>query len=527
MISTFNKESFFMKILLASFICFFVTTTFSQPADKIKNSQTYRPTFHFTPKQNWINDPNGLVYYKNNYHLYFQHNPFGNKWGHMSWGHATSKDLMKWKQTTVAIPEYKNADGTVTMIFSGTAVVDSFNTSGFGTKEDHSPLVAVYTANIIKHDTGFAQYQNIAYSFNGVNFMQYKKNPVLDIKAKDFRDPKIFWYQPGRKWIMIVSKPTDFKVQFYSSTDLKSWTYLSEFGNTGNQDRVWECPDIFEMPVENGNEKKWVITLSAGHPQNGYLAMQYFVGEFDGNSFKADNLSYPLYIDYGKDFYAGITYNNLPVKDRRRIMIGWANSWEYANDIPTKGFRGMMAIPRTLSLLKSKDGKYMLLQQPIEELKTYRGKMLFDKKTVSIKNGTNNPGINGDALDIEFVLAKNDLEKSGIKVFKHGEEETLIYFDKKNNTVKIDRTKSGNVNFSKRFPGIDSVRISSGDGDLKFRILIDKSIVEVFINNGEYALTDLVFPTKENGAIEFFTTPGLITEFKNVKIWKMNSLMRE
>ena len=385
--------------------------------------------------------------------------------------------------------------------------------------------MAVYTANITKHDSGFAQYQNLAYSFNGVNFIQYEKNPVLDIKAKDFRDPKIFWYVPGKKWVMIVSKPTEFKVQFYSSTDLKSWTCMSEFGNIGNTDRVWECPDIFELPVENSNEKKWVITLSAGDPEKGFLAMQYFVGGFNGNSFKADDLSYPLYVDYGKDFYAGITYNDLPSTDRRRIMIGWASDWEYANDIPTKGFRGMMAIPRTLSLSKSADGKYMLLQQPVEELKHYRGNMLLNKKSILIKNGIYNPNIKGDALDIEFVITKNGAEKSGIKVFKHGEEETLIYFDKKDNTVKIDRTKSGNVNFNKKFSGIESVKISSGDLNLKFRILIDESIAEVFVNNGEEVLTDLVFPTKENGAIEFFAAKGATTQFRDVKIWRMNASM--
>lgn len=514
-----------MKFLFSFFVFFSFTKIFSQPADKIKSVQTYRPVFHFTPEQNWTNDPNGLVFYKNNYQLYFQYNPFGNKWGHMSWGHATSKDLMKWKQTAVAIPEYKNADGTMTMIFSGTAVVDSFNTSGFGTKKEPSPLVAIYTANITKHDSGFAQYQNMAYSFNGVNFIQYKKNPVLDIKAKDFRDPKIFWYKPGKKWVMIVSKPTEFKVQFYSSKDLKSWAFMSEFGNMGNVDRVWECPDIFELPVENSNEKKWVITLSAGHSEKGFLAMQYFVGDFNGSSFKADDLSYPLYVDYGKDFYAGITYNDLPSMDRRRIMIGWASDWEYANDIPAIGFRGMMAIPRSLSLSKSADGKYMLLQQPVEELKRYRGSMLLNKQSILIKNGIYNPNIKGDALDIEFIIRKNGAGKSGIKIFKHGKEETLIYFDTKDSTIKIDRTQSGNVNFNKKFSGIESVKISSADLDLKFRILIDKSIAEVFVNNGEEVLTDLVFPTKENGAIEFFAKPKTSAQFRNVKIWQMKASM--
>ena len=512
-----------MRILICFLILFFSVKTFSQTSNA--RGWTYRPTFHFAPAKNWTNDPNGLVYYKGNYHLYFQYNPFADKWGHMSWAHATSKDLMKWKETAVAIPEYKNADGTTTMIFSGTAIVDSFNTSGFGTKKKSSPLIAIYTANIDSNGVGVGQHQNIAYSFNGTNFIAYNKNPVLDINAKDFRDPKVFWYEPEKKWVMIVSKPDAFKVLFYSSADLKTWAFMSEFGNAGNQDRVWECPDIFEMQVKNSKEKKWVITLSAGHPEKGYLAMQYFIGYFNGNSFKADSLGYPLYLDYGKDFYAGITYNNLPSANKRRIMIGWANSWEYANDIPTKGFRGMMAIPRSLSLLKISHDKYMLLQQPVEEMKRYRGNILLDKKSISVTDQKND-SIKGDALDIEFEISKSNAEKSGIKVFKHGGEETLIYFDKKDNTVKIDRTGSGNVNFNKKFSSVESAPISSNKPNLKFRILIDKSIIEVFINDGEQVITDLVFPTKQNGDAAFFTSSKKIIQFKNVKIWKMNPSMQ-
>jgi fructan beta-fructosidase len=513
-----------MKILFSFFICFCFLRTISQSSDGLKNQLDYRPSFHFAPAKNWTNDPNSLVYYKGNYHLYFQYNPFADKWGHMSWGHATSKDLMHWNETAVAIPEYKNADETMTMIFSGTAVVDSFNTSGFGKEKNPAPLVAVYTADIDSNGVGLSQRQNLAYSFDATNFIQYKKNPVLDINAKDFRDPKVFWYKPGKKWVMIVSKPTEYKVQFYSSGDLKSWKFMSEFGNVGNTDRVWECPDIFEMPVNNSKENKWVITLSAGHPEKGFLAMQYFIGDFNGNSFKADPLNYPLYLDYGKDFYAGITYNDMPTTDKRRIMIGWANCWEYANDIPTKGFRGMMAIPRQLSLSKRGDNKYILLEQPIKELNRCRGEVLFENKSISVKNGSTLPGIKGDALEIEFEITRADAEKAGIKVFKHGEEETLIYFDRKENAVKIDRTKSGNVNFNKKFPGIDSAPLAVNHKNVKLRILIDKSIVEVFINDGEEVMTDLVFPTKANGSVEFFASKKT-SQFKNVSIRKIKALL--
>ncbi len=518
-----KNETIYTKILFFLLIIGSAGCVYAQTVSIDKGEPDYRPLFHFTPQKNWINDPNGLVFYKNNYHLFFQYNPFGDKWGHMSWGHATSKDLIRWEEKQVAIPEYKNSDNTTTMIFSGNAVVDSFNTTGFGTKNQPSPLIAIYTANITRHDSGIAQYQNLAYSFDGIHFTQYSKNPVLDVKAKDFRDPKIFWYAPGTKWVMIVAKPTEHKVQFYSSADLKSWKFMSDFGNTGNVDRVWECPDIFELPVINSKEKKWVITLSAGHPQQGFLAMQYFVGDFNGNVFKLDKMQYPKYVDYGKDFYAGITYNNIPGMHKRRIMIGWANDWEYANDIPTKGFRGMMAIPRMLSLKKSIAGQYALLQMPVVELEKYRGKILFDKKSAFDVSAFNNLNITGDALDIEFELSKKAIGKSGIKVFKHGEEETLIYFDAADNMVKIDRTHSGNTSFNKKFPSVDSVSIPRGIDDLKFRILIDNSIVEVFINDGEYALTDLIFPRKTNGTVQFFATDLKGIQFRNLKIWEMNA----
>jgi fructan beta-fructosidase len=253
------------------------------------------------------------------------------------------------------------------MIFSGSAVVDSFNTSGFGEK-GQMPIVAIYTSHIDKKGKGLAQHQSIAYSVDeGKTWQQYVNNPVLDIHLTDFRDPKVFWYAPEKKWIMAVVKSLEYKVQFYTSTNLKKWNLLSEFGGIGNIDKIWECPDLFPMTVETSNEQKWVLSLSAGHPHKDFIAVQYFIGNFDGKTFTADKLNYPLYVDYGKDFYAGVTYNNIPASDERRIMIGWANCWNYANDIPTKGFRGAYAVPRALTLKNTTDG-LRLYQLPVTEL---------------------------------------------------------------------------------------------------------------------------------------------------------------
>jgi len=482
--------------------------------------QTYRPSFHFSPASTWTNDPNGLVYYQGAYHLFFQDNPSGIVWGNMSWGHATSTDLLNWQQQPVAIPQYTNADNSTTMVFSGSAVVDSFNTAGFGTAANPMPLMAVYTSN------GALQNQSLAYSLDGSTFTRYANNPILDIQSANFRDPKVFWYSPGNRWIMVVSMPIEEKVRFYASTNLKDWQLLSDFGAIGNTNQVWECPDMFQLPVDSTNETKWVLTVSGGGPQAGFGGMQYFVGTFDGTGFKADALAYPLYLDYGKDFYAGVTYNNLPSVDGRRIMVGWANNWSYAGSIPTLGFRGMMAIPRHLHLSKTANNQYILRQLPVTETDNYKGKALYQQNSLALSSADDNANnAKGDAVDIEFTLARGSATQAGIRLLKNGTEQTAVYYNQQDNSVKLDRTKSGNVYFSGSFSSTESAPLLTGSSDIKFRILVDKSLVEVFINDGEQTITDQVFPTTANGGIDFFTIGGSAT-FKSVNVWQMNASIK-
>ena len=494
------------------------TTTVEVTEDTVLS---YRPLYHFTTDSNWINDPNGLVYANGKYHLFAQYNPYGDKWGHMSWAHAASADLFNWQQLPLAIKEDENTDSTSTMIFSGSAVVDSFNTSGFAEKSGQAPLVAIYTSHVDKKGTGIAQHQSIAYSLDeGTTWTKYKNNPVLDIKAKDFRDPKVFWHAQKKAWFMVVSLPDKYKVRFYSSFNLKDWKLLSEFGNTGNMDKIWECPDIYQLPIEGSNEKKWVLSLSAGHPQKDFLAMQYFIGDFDGTKFTADHLPYPLYVDYGKDYYAGITYNNIPAANGRAIMIGWANCWSYANDIPTKGFRGMYGVPRTLTLRKTSAG-LRLIQQPVSELQKHE-EALYSNASVTLDNaGKTLDSAKGASLDISFTLQAPAGSTAGINVLKSGNEATSIYYDAKAKTVSINRTQSGDTSFSKRFASVDTVTLHEPVEKLNFRILIDKSIVEVFINDGEYVMTDLVFPKHNDGGVELFSAGGQAL-FSNINIKKVN-----
>ena len=479
----------------------------------------YRPLYHFTPDSMWVNDPNGLVYVNGTYHLFTQYNPFANVWGHMSWGHAVSKDLLSWKQLPVAIPEYTSADSVTTMIFSGSAVVDSFNRSGFAKKKGVAPLVAIYTSNSIKKGIQISQNQSIAYSLdNGISWKQYANNPILDIGSKEFRDPKVFWYSKAKKWIMVVSKATLHVVQFYSSTNLKEWKYLSEFGSIGNIDRVWECPDLYPLPIKNSKQIKWVLSVSSGAGSDGKLAMQYFVGEFDGHQFIADKMSYPLYLNHGQDFYAGVTYNGIPQKDGRRIMVGWANCWNYAREIPTGNkWRGTYALPRELHL-KKVDDNYVLVQEPIKEYDLLR-KEVFSLNTQKVDSAINIP-FAGSSYEMDVTIDPKFSSISGVKLLKSGNEETFIYYDSKSGELCVDRRNSGNTSFSNQFSSIEKAKVRMINGKIKLRILVDKSIVEVFANDGETAFTDLVFPLKNEGGIQLYSEKGE-SIFSSIKIFKI------
>jgi len=395
--------------------------------EKTPERELYRPLHHFSPQKNWINDPNGLVYYEGEYHLFFQYNPYANKWGHMSWGHAVSKDLIHWKELPVAIEEYKDVEGDSVMIFSGSAVVRQ------------NRIIAIFTG----HKPG-RQNQNIAFSSDsGRTFTLYKANPVLDIDRKDFRDPKVFWYEPQKKWVMAAVIPDQYKVNLYESKDLKSWSFLSDFGKVGDTMKIWECPDLFEV------SNKWVLMLSGSHPQGGpFVGMQYFVGDFNGTKFTIDEPSrYPLYVDYGKDFYAGVTYNNEP--NGRRIMIGWANNWAYAGDLPTSPWKGGMSLPREITL-----GPDMKLRQiPITDM-TPRKVSLAPSDTIHVL---------GCVIGYE------------------------------NDSVYLDRRNAGNISFNKNFPSIEKAPARLIDGKVKLNIYVDQAIIEIFINDGEAVISDQMF----------------------------------
>lgn len=509
-------------------------TDSSAQTETTADSIDYRPQYHFSAPKGWINDPNGLIYANGQYHLFYQHNPFGNVWGHMSWGHAVSTDLLHWENLPVAIPEFTNADSvSKTGIFSGSTVVDKGNKSGLCPDGTGDCMVSIYTGNVTKGDVQTAQYQNLAYSTDkGRTWTQYAKNPVLDLQTKEFRDPNVFWYEPQQKWLMAVIKPTDHQVAFYDSKNLKDWKLLSLFGPHGDTTRVWECPSIVQVPIENDPGKsKWVVFVSAGHPQKNYLGMQYFVGNFDGKTFTLDNENpKPIapavtnVVDWGKDYYAAIPFNDLPATQKNPVMIGWLNDWEYANKIPTATFRGAMSLPRQIALRRTPEG-LVLVQTPIVGVTSLRqAKKEQQNLTLTSQSQTLEKSLD-NVYELEAEISPGTAKTVGIRLARTGsdgagDEETIIRYT--NGHLELDRRKSGNVAFSDRFPSVETAPLQPKNNLVKLRIFVDRSVVTVFANDGERVITDYIFPTKAAGAIDLFAEGGT-AEFKKITVWSLKS----
>lgn len=495
-------------------------------AAKTNFSEKYRPQFHYTPRIHWMNDPNGLVYYQGVFHLFHQYNPFGNQWGYMSWGHATSTDLVHWDHKAVAIPYGKEQEEG---IFSGSAVVDHQNTSGFG-DGGNPPIVAIYTSHYTREDGSTDQAQSLAYSLDGgETFTKYEGNPVLEFGDPDFRDPNVSWNEEMGKWLMVVALPTQHKVQFYSSDNLKDWEYLSDFGPAGAIGGIWECPDFFRLPV-NGEEEnqKWVlhVDMNPGSIAGG-SGSQYFVGEWDGTSFEPDENfmeTAPHWVDYGTDFYAAISWNNLPEEMDEQIWIGWMNNWNYANDIPTDPWRSAMSIPRSIHL-ESQNMIYRLVQKPIENLKQLREdpvrieNLELSNETVSLSDRE----ISGKAFEVVVEIDPGDAGTVGLNVRTGGNQATVIGFDAKNSSAFVDRTNSGQSDFFEDFATRNDAPVELVDGRIRFHIFVDWSSVELFVNNGSRVITNRIFPDSESTGVSAFSEGGMAT-ITNLEFWPLETI---
>ncbi|MBS4205555.1 glycoside hydrolase family 32 protein [Lederbergia citrea] len=466
------------------------------------NLEKYRPNLHFAPQKNWMNDPNGLIYFNGEYHLFFQHNPHDSIWGPMHWGHAVSKDMITWEELEIAL--FPDELGT---IFSGSTVVDWNNTSGFF--PDEPGMVAIFTHHLDGTDqTPPVQTQSLAYSHDkGRTWTKYEGNPVLKHSTKlDFRDPKVFWHDQTEKWIMVLA--TGQTISLYSSPNLIDWQLESEFGEgIGSHDGVWECPDLFELTVENSGEKKWVLFVSIGDdPQfESGSRTQYFIGSFDGSTFTAENNEIQ-WVDFGKDNYAGVSFSDVPKDDGRRIYLGWMSNWRYANQVPTEGWRSQMTLPRTLALRNIED-KLLVVQRPVKELDQYFVKKL-DLNDVTIKSGEQKT-YNIDGSSVEFVLnIENMNSKEYGLVIAHTEtQNTVITIDPITNQLIVDRKNSGQVDFSENFSNRQEMKINTTD-HVNLRIILDASSIEVFVNDGAYALTSLIFPDKTCEQVSIFSSAG-------------------
>lgn len=418
-----------------------------------QNREKFRPVYHHTPLYGWMNDPNGMFYKDGVWHLYFQHNPYGSQWENMTWGHSTSRDLMNWTFEDDAV--MPDALGTV---FSGSAVVDKNNTAGFGS----GAVVAMYTS------AGQSQTQSLAYSTdNGQTFTKYAGNPVIVSNTPDFRDPKIFWNEEIGKWNMILAEGQHMKI--YSSSNLKDWTYESDFGEGyGNHDGVWECPDLLKM----GDRWLLICNINPGGPFGG-SATQYFIGTFDGRKFMCEDApEVTKWMDWGKDHYATVTFSNAP--DGRHVAMPWMSNWQYANDVPTKQYRSANGLPRDLGLFSYQEKTYCSVKPSPEVMSAFASK---PAKRLS------------DACRIDVRLRANT-----IITLSNGQGETVtMNYNAKNETFEMDRTKSGDTSFSSNFATV--IKAPTYGKINTLQIFIDKSSIEVFDADGKMAMSNIVFPS--------------------------------
>lgn len=449
------------------------------------NKESFRPVYHHTPAYGWMNDPNGMFYKDGVYHLYFQYNPYGSVWGNMHWGHSTSTDLMHWKFEGCAI-----VPDTWGAIFSGSCVVDHENTAGFGKEA----VVAFYTS-AKSTPWGDIQMQSMAYSLdNGKTFTKYEGNPILTSSERDFRDPKVFWYAPGKHWVMILAVGQHMEI--YSSVNLKEWKKESEFGAMqGAHGGVWECPDLVEIPVEGTREKKWVLicNLNPGGPFGGSAA-QYFVGSFDGKKFVNESPTQTKWMDWGKDNYATVTWSNAP--DGRCIALGWMSNWQYANNVPTRQYRSANTLARDLTLYREGQELY-LKSTPSVEVKKARGKKV---SIPSFKVSEKHEMVNlfeekQGAYEVEIVIQNAGASKIAFCLLNDKGEKVSMYYDLNRKQFVMDRSESGTVDFSKDFPAVTVVP-ANVDKELTLRLFVDRSSIEAFGEDGKFVMTNLVFPSQ-------------------------------
>lgn len=480
----------------------------------VTNHEKYRPAFHHTPLYGWMNDPNGMFYKDGKWHLYYQWNPYGSKWQNMTWGHSSSSDLVNWEHHPAAIEP--NGLGAV---FSGSSAIDTENSAGFG----KDAVVAMYTS------AGASQIQSLAHSDdNGMTFSIYPGNPVITLDS-EARDPNMFWNPETKQWTLVLAHALDHEMLIFTSPDMKEWTLQSSFGKgLGAQGGVWECPDLFELPVDGTDLKKWVLlcNINPGGPFGG-SGIQYFIGDFDGKKFTADTDAAgnvpTKWLDHGKDNYAIVSWSDAP--DNRRTAIGWMSNWQYAAEVPTKQFRSANTLPREISLFTGKDGQIYAASAPSPELTALRGNLTANVKSVPVnKKGRRYalPAANDGVCEILMDIDAQKSDSVTITLSNDAGEMTTMTYSANDGTISFDRRKSGITDFSQDFPAVTVTPVHNNHKMFSLRLYIDRSSIELFANEGKGVMTNLVFPTAPYNTMTLSAVGG-IARVKNLKIYSINT----
>ncbi len=482
--------------LTVALVLWNILPVFSQDKSEGLFKENYRPQYHFSPKHGWIGDPSGLIYYQGKYHMYW-------------WGKAESVDLVHYKEISPFV--MKDTDPNIAC-FTGSVLIDKENTAGFG-RNAYIAALTVYEKDSKK------QAQGIAFSHDGKTFYHYDGNPVLDLWSTEFRDPTVFWSKQTKKWVMVVAKALEKKVKFYESDDLKHWTWVSDFGPAGDSEKSWECPDLFELPVDGDwNHRKWVLVVSVNWAQE-----QYFIGDFNGKEFRlTDNHpATPLYVDKGLDYYASRTFRDYDGTKKEVVSLGWVATWDYAQKVPSAYGKGFWSIPRTLELKTFPEG-LRVIQKPVDQLKTIRGKEYHSKYEL-------NPGCTPlrifkprkNVYEMDVTFSTDISNTFGLHLCKGGDRKLTISYDTDSHHLIIDRTHVADTKIEK-FDCVAHAVVDPDNGKLRLHIFVDKSSVEIFANDGKDVFTLQTFPSESQTGIELFSLrKGTQMEFS---AWELESI---
>ena len=478
--------------------------------DTSNTERRFRPAYHHTPLYGWMNDPNGMFYKDGIWHLYYQKNPYGSKWQNMTWGHSTSTDLINWETHPDAI----KPDG-LGSIFSGSAVIDHNNTAGYG----NDAIIALFTS------AGTSQMQSFAHSNDdGETFEVYPANPIITLDT-EARDPNFFWNEKTGEWNLVLAHALEKENLFFTSPDLKNWTLSGHFGKgLGAQEGVWECPDLFELPLPGSNNTKWVLicNINPGGPFGG-SAIQYFIGDFDGKKFVSDTNpdgTVPTkWLDFGKDNYALVSWSDAP--DNRRTAIGWMSNWQYAPDVPTMQFRSANTLPRELRLFKDPAGDLYVASSPSPELLNLRGDIMDKASNLSISTTPREFRLPENGLcEINLSFTASNADVVSFTLSNDKDEKVTMKYDAKNRTMSFDRRESGIVDFSQKFPAVTVSPTFENSGKINLRIFIDRASIELFGNDGEFVMTNLVFPNTPYTALSMDSKNGN-AKLNDLKIYQI------